>query len=113
MHPADQRLLLFRVDYSSRRDPSIPQTLLAMTGEEHDNRRRLWNRGMSHESLVEYEGLIANHAGQLVARLQEESHRGHNVVDIVKWINLFTFDFMGDMAYVDDRNTFALRHSTH
>ena len=84
-----------------------------MTGEDHDNRRRLWNRGMSHESLVEYEDLIVNHAAQLVARLQEESRRGHNGVDIVKWINFFTFDFMGDMACVDTVNPFASRSATY
>ncbi|PIL33443.1 cytochrome P450 [Ganoderma sinense ZZ0214-1] len=85
--------------YNSRRDPSVPQTLLAMSGEDHDNRRRLWNRGMSNESLVEYEGVVVKRAGQLVDRLREESRRGKNVVDIVQWINFFTFDFMGDMAF--------------
>ena len=86
------------IDYNSRRDPSIPQTLLAMTGEEHDNRRRLWNRGMSHESLVEYESVIVKRAAQLVDRLKEESRKEQKAVDIVQWINFFTFDFMGDMA---------------
>ena len=69
-----------------------------MTGEDHDNRRRLWNRGMSHESLVEYETVIVKRAAQLVDRLKEESRKKEKAVDIVQWINFFTFDFMGDMA---------------
>ena len=70
-----------------------------MTGEEHDNRRRLWNRGMSHESLVEYESVIVKRAAQLVNRLKEESRKEEKAVDIVQWINFFTFDFMGDMVF--------------
>ena len=81
-----------------------------MTGEDHDNRRRLWNRGMSHESLVEYETVIVKRAAQLVDRLKEESRKEEKAVDIVQWINFFTFDFMGDMAYVHDLPLFASRN---
>ena len=55
---------------------------------------------MSHESLVEYESVIVKRAAQLVDRLKEESRKKEKAVDIVQWINFFTFDFMGDMAYV-------------
>ncbi len=84
-----------------------------MTGEEHDNRRRLWNRGMSHDSLVEYESIIVKRAEQLVSRLKEVSHGGQSAVDVVKWINFFTFDFMGDMAYVVNLYHPASRNPTH
>ena len=63
---------------------------------------------MSHESLVEYETVIVKRAAQLVDRLKEESRKKEKAVDIVQWINFFTFDFMGDMACVHDLPLFAL-----
>ncbi|KAJ7816265.1 cytochrome P450 [Mycena leptocephala] len=60
--------------YQARQDPSAPLNLVVLQGEAHANRRRLWNRGMSTESLKEYEAIIAKRAFQL-------------------------FDFMGDMAF--------------
>ena len=47
---------------------------------------------------------------ELVDRLKEESRQEEKAVDIVQWINFFTFDFMGDMAYVHDLPLFASRN---
>ncbi|KAJ7895864.1 hypothetical protein B0H13DRAFT_1624186, partial [Mycena leptocephala] len=45
--------------YEARKGPSAPLNLVVLQGDPHANRRRLWNRGMSTESLKEYEGIIA------------------------------------------------------
>ena len=61
-----------------------------MTGDAHANRRRLWNRGMSSESLKEYEDVIVQRATQLLERLEGIS----GSVDLVSWINFFTCVFV-------------------
>lgn len=73
-------------DYDARRDPTAPSNLLAMSpGEMHTKRRRLWNRGLSNESLKEYERVIASRAKDLADGLE----RQQTVVDFVAWINFF------------------------
>ena len=57
-----------------------------LTGEAHANRRRLWNRGMSSESLAEYETMITKRAGQLVERFEGMP----GAVDLAQWIGYFT-----------------------
>ncbi|ESK87713.1 cytochrome p450 [Moniliophthora roreri MCA 2997] len=83
--------------YTVRQDLRAPKNLLAITGEEHANRRRLWNRGMSSDALVEYEETLKRRCRDLVDALRKQSAEG--VLDIGKWLNYFTFDFMGDMAF--------------
>ncbi|KAJ8502816.1 hypothetical protein ONZ45_g11411 [Pleurotus djamor] len=81
--------------YDARQDPTAPRNLIVLRGEEHAVRRRLWNRGMSSQSLDEYEGLIAIRANELLDRIG----RLEGPVDISKWLSYFSFDFMGDMAF--------------
>lgn len=55
--------------------------------------------------------MIAKRAGQLVERFEEMAGMP---LDLGMWIGYFTFDFMGDMAYVpsptlDARNSYDLR----
>ncbi|KAF7375103.1 High nitrogen upregulated cytochrome P450 monooxygenase 2 [Mycena sanguinolenta] len=80
--------------YSARQDPAAPANLLVLHGEPHANRRRLWNRGMSTESLSEYQQVIAKRATQLLDAIADAG-----VLDFAAWISYFTFDFMGDMAF--------------
>ncbi|KAJ7161485.1 cytochrome P450, partial [Mycena crocata] len=83
--------------YEPRTDPTLStRSLLSLRGEAHANRRRIWNRGMSSQSLTEYETILAKRVTQLVDRLDGLSGRP---VDIAEWFSYFTFDFMGDMAF--------------
>lgn len=103
-----------RIDYRVAEDPNAPSTLNLLSGEAHANRRRLWNRGMSNDSLNEYEMHIAERASQLGEQLSE---RLGEAVDLSKWISClasvlplflamltilkylkFRLDIMGDMA---------------
>ncbi|KAJ7137813.1 cytochrome P450 [Mycena epipterygia] len=82
--------------YEPRRDPTLStRSLLTLQGEAHASRRRIWNRGMSSESLKEYESILAKRVAQLVDRLEGLD----GAVDISKWFSYFTFDVMGDMAF--------------
>lgn len=65
-----------------------------LTGHAHTDRRRLWSRGLSTESLAEYEGALADRVESLVERLGSAL----GPVDLSKWITFFSLDFMGDMA---------------
>ncbi|KAJ7805627.1 cytochrome P450 [Mycena olivaceomarginata] len=82
--------------YEPRADPALKtRSLLALRGEPHANRRRIWNRGLSSESLKDYESILAKRVTQLMDRLEGLS----GPVDIAEWFSYFTFDFMGDMAF--------------
>ncbi|KAJ7864744.1 cytochrome P450, partial [Mycena olivaceomarginata] len=83
--------------YEPRSDPTLKtRSLLALRGEPHANRRRIWNRGLSSESLKDYESILAKRVTQLMDRLEGLS----GPVDIAEWFSYFTFDFMGDMASI-------------
>ena len=77
---------LSALDYEARKDPKVPGNLICLTGEAHANRRRLWNRGMSSDSLREYEDIIVRRANQLIERLEGIS----GVVDLAAWLGYFT-----------------------
>ncbi|KAJ7722764.1 cytochrome P450 [Mycena olivaceomarginata] len=82
--------------YEPRVDPALKtRSLLSLRGEPHANRRRIWNRGLSSESLKDYESILAKRVTQLSDRLEGLS----GPVDIAEWFSYFTFDFMGDMAF--------------
>ncbi|KAJ8074049.1 hypothetical protein PM082_012341 [Marasmius tenuissimus] len=82
--------------YQVRRDERTDGSLLELVGDPHAARRRIWNRGMSTESLREYEVIIARRANQLVDALQA---REKEEVDLGQWLVYFTIDFMADMAF--------------
>ncbi|KAJ7156984.1 cytochrome P450 [Mycena crocata] len=83
--------------YQARQDPAAPKNLIVLQGDGHANRRRLWNRGMSSESLKEYEAIIAKRAIQLLDAVTD--FPDSTQVDLSAWISYFSFDFMGDMAF--------------
>ncbi|KAL0574519.1 hypothetical protein V5O48_007434 [Marasmius crinis-equi] len=82
--------------YQVRRDERTDGSLLELVGDPHAARRRIWNRGMSSESLREYEVIISKRAQQLIEALQV---RENEKVDLAKWLGYFTVDFMADMAF--------------
>ncbi|KAK7032590.1 hypothetical protein VNI00_012853 [Paramarasmius palmivorus] len=82
--------------YGPRRDPRTKGSVLVLNGEDHRNRRRLWNRGMNTDSLREYEDIIKRRARELVDALKS---RKDGEVDLNEWFSFFSFDFMADMAF--------------
>ncbi|KAJ7074048.1 high nitrogen upregulated cytochrome P450 monooxygenase 2 [Mycena amicta] len=86
--------------YEPRADPALAtRSMLTLRGDAHANRRRIWNRGMSSESLKEFEGILEKRLVQLLARLDEFANNGKGGVDMAAWFSYFMFDFMGDMAF--------------
>lgn len=74
-------------DYSGRQDPNAPSNLIAMSGEPHANRRRIWNRGMSSDSLKHYEDIIRARAEEWIKKFEI----AYEPVDLVAWIGYFTY----------------------
>ena len=62
----------------------------------HAKRRRPWNRAFNTSALKEYEPVVARRATQLVESISKQK----GFTDLAQWISFFTYDFMGDMAYV-------------
>ncbi|KAF7315571.1 hypothetical protein MIND_00072400 [Mycena indigotica] len=86
--------------YEPFSDMTLPsKSIINLRGEMHDNRRRIWNRGMSSESLRGYEDFLAIRLQQLLDRLDEIAKSPKAELDISEWISYLTFDFMGDMAF--------------
>ncbi|KAJ7633026.1 high nitrogen upregulated cytochrome P450 monooxygenase 2 [Roridomyces roridus] len=81
--------------YETGRDPSTPPPILSLIGEAHAKKRRAWNRAMA--SLRDYDPVIQKRAMQLVTCLGEQP-KG-TAVDLALWFELFTYDFMGDLAF--------------
>ncbi|KAI0355826.1 high nitrogen upregulated cytochrome P450 monooxygenase 2 [Trametes cingulata] len=66
-----------------------------MDVEEHLERRKPWARAFTPGALKEYQPMLASRTRQLVRALGQQ--RGE--LDIAKWINYFSYDFMSDMAF--------------
>ncbi|KAJ7351519.1 cytochrome P450, partial [Mycena albidolilacea] len=81
--------------YESGRHSATPPSIVCLSGEAHTAKRRVWNRAMTSAAQREYEPLVARRAGQLVERLREQK----GPLDFVKWIDLFSMDLMGDLAF--------------
>ena len=77
----------YRLDYLARKDPNAPGNLIVLTGEDHANRRRLWNRGMGSDALKEYDLIIQKRGEQLVEKLTERSGQA---LDMSAWFGYFT-----------------------
>ncbi|KAF9254840.1 cytochrome P450 [Marasmius fiardii PR-910] len=88
--------------YSVRQDLRAPKSLLSVSGEEHASRRKLWNRGLSWEALREHEADLCKRVGELSEAIRNEVQKQKGEgrhVDIGKWFEYFTFDFMGKLAF--------------
>ncbi|KAF9075642.1 cytochrome P450 [Rhodocollybia butyracea] len=85
--------------YLARQDERAPSNLLTLTGEKHASRRRVWNRGFNADALVEYDGILAKCAVELVEGMQVDSEASKGEVDLTAWFNYFSFDFMADFVF--------------
>ncbi|KAF8958558.1 cytochrome P450 [Flammula alnicola] len=68
----------------------------------HSELRKPWNKAFSAEPMKDYETLLLPRVIQMNSQLREiaDTSRGEiGRVDIAKWIDYFSFDFMGDMAF--------------
>ncbi|KAF9020120.1 cytochrome P450 [Hymenopellis radicata] len=81
--------------YTSRIAKGGSGSLLLTNGHEHATRRRRWARAMTSASLKSYQDILLIRTNQLVEKLNALS----GPACFASWMNYFTFDFMGDMAF--------------
>ncbi|KAI0265784.1 high nitrogen upregulated cytochrome P450 monooxygenase 2 [Gloeopeniophorella convolvens] len=83
--------------------PNPPALIAQRDPVKHMHHRKLWNRAFSSASLKEYEVVVAKRIRQLVDCLdnviQRSGQKDGAELDIGAWMNYFTTDFMGDMAF--------------
>ncbi|KAH8990970.1 high nitrogen upregulated cytochrome P450 monooxygenase 2 [Lactarius akahatsu] len=69
----------------------------------HMHQRKPWNRAFSSAAVKEYEIIMAKQVRQLVGCLEDMIHRSDQeanaLIDMTEWLNFFSTDFMGDMAF--------------
>ena len=65
----------------------------------HDRRRRFWAPAFSDKALREYEPKVKIFNDKLVERIKEH---GTGPINFSKWINLYSFDVMGRLAFGKD-----------
>ncbi|KAJ3873159.1 high nitrogen upregulated cytochrome P450 monooxygenase 2 [Lentinula edodes] len=75
----------------------------------HSHLRKTWNRAFSEEPLQDYQDILIQNANNLVEVLEKRFMEGSVELDIANVINLFSFDFMGDLAFA--ANFDALRNN--
>ncbi|OCL02958.1 cytochrome P450 [Glonium stellatum] len=100
------------------RDPRFygPETngrngIIRSDQKSHARLRRLLAHAFSEQALREQEGLIREHVDKLVLQLGvvaakngERDKEGGGTVDIVRLLNLTTFDIMGDLTFGESLN---------
>ncbi|KAF9787073.1 high nitrogen upregulated cytochrome P450 monooxygenase 2 [Thelephora terrestris] len=81
--------------YGSRQDLRASKNLQVLNGDAHANRRRLWNRGLSSDSIESYSDIIETRAAQLIDCLERQPGK----ICLSSFFSRFAFDFLGDMAF--------------
>ncbi|KAK4173614.1 putative cytochrome P450 E-class, group I [Triangularia setosa] len=78
----------------------LPEIALNTTRSihEHDQRRKVWDRGFSSQATVQYEDRVRHHAQLLAKRIDGLSKEGKGV-NVSEWFYFFTFDVMGEFAF--------------
>ncbi|KAI0306837.1 high nitrogen upregulated cytochrome P450 monooxygenase 2 [Multifurca ochricompacta] len=83
--------------------PGLPALIEQRDPIQHMHQRKPWNRAFSSTALKEYESIVAKRIRQLVGCLEDRVHSSDQkegaVLDMAQWMNYFTTDFMGDMAF--------------
>ncbi|KAJ5901633.1 L-ornithine-N5-monooxygenase [Penicillium taxi] len=62
----------------------------------HDERRRLWSTAFSDKALRGYEQRLQKYQQKLIDHIILFNGQPINVI---KWFNMYSFDFMGDLAF--------------
>jgi cytochrome P450 len=64
---------------------------------DHKQRRKIWDRAFNASAMRDYEPRLNRHALALMEKLKEHAHEPK--LRISNWINFYSFDVMGDVAF--------------
>jgi cytochrome P450 len=65
--------------------------------QEHRDRRKIWEHAFNAKALRDYEPRVNRHTLTLMEKLKE--HAQEPKLRISNWINFYSFDVMGDIAF--------------
>ncbi|KAF9876812.1 hypothetical protein CkaCkLH20_05658 [Colletotrichum karsti] len=65
----------------------------------HGYIRKLFANGFSEKALREQESVLKGYVDLMFRRIEEEGQDGKQPVDILKWYNFVTFDFIGFLTF--------------
>ncbi|KAK5630392.1 hypothetical protein RRF57_006107 [Xylaria bambusicola] len=89
-------------------DAFLPMVAISATRnvDDHDTRRRIWNRGFSSKALAGYESLMLRYTELLASQIQNllsEESMGTNsrevIINVTDWFAWYAFDVMGEFAF--------------
>ncbi|RWA10857.1 hypothetical protein EKO27_g4259 [Xylaria grammica] len=89
-------------------DIFLPEVTIAAARniDDHDSRRRIWERGFSPKALAVYEErtihyaeLLANQIEYLVRESGLSNSPEGAIINMTEWISWFAFDVMGEFAF--------------
>ncbi|KAF7310129.1 hypothetical protein MIND_00386300 [Mycena indigotica] len=85
--------------YEPYTDPALNErNLFNMRDGAHANRRKLWNRGLSTDSLKGFEEVMSHRVQTMLDQI-DRIVKSKEPVNIAAWFGFYAFDFMGDMAF--------------
>ncbi|KAL0565218.1 hypothetical protein V5O48_016812, partial [Marasmius crinis-equi] len=73
--------------YLTAKPVGQPYALIQANGETRNERRRIWSRGFTTESVKEYQDIVVKKAAHLGEVL---SARSRSEVDLLEWLNYFS-----------------------
>ncbi|KAK4663060.1 hypothetical protein QC763_600690 [Podospora pseudopauciseta] len=78
----------------------LPEIALNTTRDvhEHDQRRKVWDKGFTSAAMRDYETRVYHHAEVLAERIEGLSRQG-KPINASDWFYFFTFDVMGEFAF--------------
>ncbi|KAJ3816970.1 cytochrome P450 [Lentinula raphanica] len=80
---------------------------------QHSKLRKTWNRAFSDGPLQDYQDILVKNANTLTKFLEEQCKGGPLELDIAHVISLFSFDFMGDLAFAAEFNALCNNDANH
>ncbi|KAL1846859.1 hypothetical protein Daus18300_014117 [Diaporthe australafricana] len=74
-------------------------TLLNADRHYHGYIRKLFANGFSEKAMREQESTLKEYVDLMFRRVEEESQKGIQPIDILQWYNFLTFDFIGFLTF--------------
>ncbi|TFK24863.1 cytochrome P450 67 [Coprinopsis marcescibilis] len=97
----DSRRIVTSRDYKNHKSFHAVRNL-----KVHAEFRKPWNKAFSKGPMKDYQEILLGRATDLVKRLEKRCGEGKEgtIEDMARWLNLFAFDFMGEMVFSETFN---------
>lgn len=83
------------------------RSILGAEKTEHDGLRKALAPSFAPSALRAQEPIIARYADMLIAGLRSRCNDGEQALDMTAWLNFFTFDVLGALAFSSDYGCLA------